>query len=160
MRSKLKLYFDTSVISAYFDSEKPQRQIITQKWFESDFANYECYISDLVLKEILNTKNESKRERMINLLSQFDFIELKINQDISELANIYIGRSNVLKNELSDAVHLACASYFEIYNVASWNFKHFINIEVIKEIHKVNAELNYKTLEIFSLLNLGGDKYG
>lgn len=160
MHTGLKLYFDTSVISAYFDSEKPQRQLITQKWFENEFDNFECYISDLVVKEILNTKNEFKRDSMINLLAKLDFIELKINQEVSELADIYREKSIVLKNELSDAVHLACASYFGIYNVASWNFKHFVNIEVIKEIHNINTQLNYKTLEIFSLLNLGGDKYG
>ena len=31
---KIKLYLDTSVPSAYYDSSKPIRQLITQKWFE------------------------------------------------------------------------------------------------------------------------------
>ncbi|MBN8569190.1 MAG: PIN domain-containing protein [Ignavibacteria bacterium] len=160
MHTGLKLYFDTSVISAYFDSEKPQRQLITQKWFENEFDNFECYISDLVLEELEATKNDKKRSDMIDLTAKFEFIVLKLNPEIFELADLYMAKSKVLSTERSDAIHIACSTYFEVNNIASWNFKHFVNIEVIKDIHEVNKQLNYKITEIFSLLNLGGEKYG
>ncbi len=31
-----RLYLDTSVPSAYYDTSKPIRQLITQKWFENE----------------------------------------------------------------------------------------------------------------------------
>ena len=37
---KTKLYLDTSVPSAFFDTSKPMRQLITQKWFENEAARY------------------------------------------------------------------------------------------------------------------------
>ena len=52
---KLKIYLDTSVISAHFDFKKPVRQLITQKWFEDEIVRYESFISDTVLQEIGNT---------------------------------------------------------------------------------------------------------
>jgi hypothetical protein len=38
---KTKLYLDTSVPSAYYDTSKPLRQLITQKWFENDAHQYD-----------------------------------------------------------------------------------------------------------------------
>lgn len=157
MSARLKLYFDTSVISAYFDSEKPQRQLITQKWFENEFYNFECYISELVVAELTNTVNFEKRMNMMGLIKEYKFQELNINDEIEELAERYREHSKILSKEKSDSIHIACASYFNIETIVSWNFKHFVNYEVIKNIHKVNSELNYNIIEIFSLENLGGN---
>ena len=41
-----KIYLDTSIPSAYFDTSKPLRQLITQKWFENNASTYELYISN------------------------------------------------------------------------------------------------------------------
>jgi hypothetical protein len=41
---KTKLYLDTSIPSAFFDTSKPMRQLITQKWFENDASGFELYI--------------------------------------------------------------------------------------------------------------------
>jgi predicted nucleic acid-binding protein len=54
---KKKIYIDTSVISAYFDLNKPARQIITEKWFDNDIAEFKPFISTLVLQEIGNNTN-------------------------------------------------------------------------------------------------------
>lgn len=35
---RIQLYLDTSIPSAYYDTSKPVRQLITQKWFEHDAA--------------------------------------------------------------------------------------------------------------------------
>jgi len=40
---KLTLYLDTSIPSAYYDTSKPVRQLITQKWFEHKASLYELY---------------------------------------------------------------------------------------------------------------------
>jgi predicted nucleic acid-binding protein len=54
---KLKIYLDTSVISAYFDFRKPIRQLITQKWIQYNAKEFEIFISTLVLDEILTVEN-------------------------------------------------------------------------------------------------------
>lgn len=156
MHTGLKLYFDTSVISAYFDSNNKERQIITQKWFETEFDNFECYISELVIEELGNTSNFEKRMNMLALIKEYRFNELHIDKEVVKLSERYRERSLILMNEKSDSIHIACATYFNVNNIVSWNFKHFVNYKVIKQIHEVNLELNYKITEIFSLENLGG----
>ena len=54
---KMRIYLDTSIISAYFDYRKPVRQLITQKWFQNDIKNFESFISSLVIQEINNNKD-------------------------------------------------------------------------------------------------------
>ena len=49
---KIRLYLDTSIPSAYFDTSKPLRQLITQKWFENEALSYEMYISVIAIEEI------------------------------------------------------------------------------------------------------------
>jgi len=47
---KLRLYLDTSIVSAYFDKRKPTRQLMTQKWFQNDLKDFLAFISTLVIE--------------------------------------------------------------------------------------------------------------
>ena len=49
---KTKLYLDTSIPSAFYDTSKPVRQLITQKWFENEADSFDLYISTLTIEEI------------------------------------------------------------------------------------------------------------
>ena len=56
-----KLYLDTSIPSAYYDTSKPLRQLITQKWFELEIKKYELYSSVVTIQEINKLENKDKR---------------------------------------------------------------------------------------------------
>ena len=62
----LKLYLDTSVPGAYYDTSKPVRQLITQKWFEYETPEYDLHISNLTLEELSKISNAEKREAIKN----------------------------------------------------------------------------------------------
>ena len=54
---KVKVYLDTSIISAYFDMRDKKRQEVTKKWWkEVLIKNCEVYISELVERELNKTK--------------------------------------------------------------------------------------------------------
>jgi len=52
---KLKIYLDTSVISAQFDDRNPDRRMLTEE-FWMRIPQYEVYVSDLTLDEIEKTR--------------------------------------------------------------------------------------------------------
>jgi len=155
LQSKLKLYFDTSVISAYFDSQKPQRQLITQKWFESEFDNYECYISDLVEAEINATKNSDKRSSMVEFVNQYKFSKFKMNEEAFALSILYRQTSDILKNEINDTIHIAVATLNNIDVIVSWNFKHIVNVQSLIDIHNINDKMDLKIIEIVTIDSIG-----
>jgi hypothetical protein len=95
---------------------------------------------------------------MLDLIRDFEFQILEINDNIINLAKLY--RNEVLKKEISDSIHIAVASYYKLDSIVSWNFKHIVNLDTMSAIHKINIKNNYSIIEILSPQNLGGNKYG
>lgn len=156
----MKLYLDTSIPSAYFDYSKPVRQLITQKWFENDASLYELYISVITIEEIELLKNINKKNKIKDLILNYNVKVLKISSEAIELANKYINAGAVPKSEPEDAYHIAIATVNNIETLASWNFKHIVSINPIRKIHEVNRKFNYPLIEIGSLELFGGSRYG
>jgi len=153
-----KIYLDTSVISAYFDFHKPLRQIITQKWFLQNAKEFEIFVSALVIREINNNTDDVLLTNMLNLLNFYSISVLELNEDIYHLAGLY--RGQILTNEINDTIHIATASYYGADAIVSWNFRHIVNLKTMKIIHGINIRENYPAIEILTLENIGGDKYG
>lgn len=155
---KLKIYLDTSVISAYFDFKKPVRQLITQKWFENEIQRYDTYISDVVVQEIQNTKDTELRTNFVKLIDDISPTLMPITDFEDELAIKY--RAAILKKEINDTLHIASASLARLNAIVSWNFHHIVNLETMNAINDINLIENLNMIEIVSPENLGGSKYG
>ncbi len=156
--SKLKVYLDTSVISAYFDFRKPVRQLMTQKWFQNDLENISPYISSLVVEEIGDHPDVVIRREMMEFIDRHELSLLEVNDNILEIAAIY--RKNIIPHEINDSIHLATVAFYKLDAVASWNFKHIVNLATIKAIHNLNRLKGLASVEIVTIENLGGNKYG
>lgn len=156
----MKLYLDTSIPSAYFDNSKPIRQLITQKWFENDASLYELYISVITIEEIEQLKNINKKNKIKDLILNYNVKVLEISSEAIELANKYINTGAIPRAEPEDAYHIAIATVNNIETLASWNFKHIVSINPIRKIHEVNKKFNYPLIEIGSLELFGGSRYG
>lgn len=76
------------------------------------------------------------------------------------LANTYIAEKVVGKTSTSDCRHIALATINKVDVVASWNFKHIVNLDKIKGYNSVNLRSGYMMVEIRSpkdLINYGND---
>ena len=51
MRRKIRVYLDTSVISALFDERNPERKSLTEA-FSAEIGNFETFISEITVAEI------------------------------------------------------------------------------------------------------------
>ena len=67
--AKSKIYLDTSILSAYFDSRKPMRQLMTQKWCQNDLKNFSPFVSTLVLEEINAHPDKDESNKMLRLIN-------------------------------------------------------------------------------------------
>lgn len=110
------------------------------------------------MKEIENNIDEELELKMKDFINSNPITILELNNDINDLATLY--RQEILLNEINDTLHIACASYYDLDMIASWNFKHIVNFNTINTIHKINLHKKYNLIEIVSLENIGGDKYG
>lgn len=75
---------------------------------------------------------------------------MNLTQEAIELANTYIAEKVVGKTSLEDCRHIALATISKVDVLASWNFKHIVNLERIKGYNSVNLRNGYQMLEIRS----------
>lgn len=157
---KTRLYLDTSIPSAFFDTSKPMRQLITQKWFENEASGFELYISTLTIEEVNRTGNPEKLLNIRRLLTKSNVTLLDLTDTAITLGEYYMHGGAIPFSEPEDAYHIAVATVNGIETLASWNFKHIVSINPIRKIHQINLKNGYQIIEIGSLEIFGGAQYG
>ena len=143
---KQRIYIDTSVLGGYFDEEFKEA---TRSFFER-FENNEIIfiVSDLLDVELIGAPKNVKE--LLHNYSADKFERIELTEDAIKLANAYIDEKVVGKTSLEDCRHIAMATINKVDVLASWNFKHIVNLERIKGYNAVNLKLGYQMIEIRS----------
>ncbi len=147
---KLKLYLDTSVINfALADDISEEDLKATQRLCkEINEGKYTAVISEVVLREIKNTRDKSKRDRLIGFVENIQLEEdLEINDEVKMLAERYVNEGIIPLTYWDDALHIALASVNEVDILVSWNFKHIVRHKTRMEVTGVNTMLGYKNID-------------
>lgn len=87
---------------------------------------------------------------MLHNFSADQFERIELTEEAVKLANTYIEEKVVGKTSLEDCRHIALATIHKVDVLASWNFKHIVNLERIKGYNSVNLRLGYQMIEIRS----------
>jgi hypothetical protein len=76
----------------------------------------------------------------------FEHVELTLEAEV--LAENYIAEEVVGHASLEDCQHIAIATINKVDVLASWNFKHIVNLSRIRGYNSVNMKMGYIVLEI------------
>ena len=131
---KQRIYIDTSVVGGYFDIEFREDTIKLFERLKNDEVIF--VVSDLLDLELLNAPTEV-REHLLNYSANC-FQRVDLTEEAIELADMYIEEKVVGKTSLEDCRHIALATISKVDVLASWNFKHIVNLERIKGYNSVN----------------------
>ncbi len=152
---KLKIYLDTSVISFVYADDSPEKQAITQEFFDDYLSKYDIFISNMVLTEINHTQDPALKERLKQIIKKYDLNIAKISEKDQEsifgLAQKYVKERIIPKKKFNDAIHIAICVYYEFDILLSWNFRHLANINKQIQVNIVNRKEGY--LKELFLLN-------
>ncbi|MCX6149003.1 MAG: hypothetical protein NTX22_00600 [Ignavibacteriales bacterium] len=141
-----KIYIDTSVIGGYFDEEF---KAVSRKFFK----RLEQKEIIFVLSDLLNLELINAPRRVRELLNKFPkncFEYVIFTEEAADLADKYVTEGVVGKTSIEDCRHIALASINRVNVLASWNFKHIVNLEKINGYNSVNIKSGYGILEIRS----------
>ena len=144
---KIKIYLDTSVISALFDDRNPERQDLTKIFFEK-LHQFDVYISDIVQTEINKIKSEELKQRIKSVIKNYKILFL--NEEITQLADEYVKNNAIPANYKEDSLHIAYATLNDIDYLLSWNFRHIVNLKTKQIINIINLRLSYPELKIIT----------
>ncbi len=144
--NKQKIYLDTSVIGGCFDKE-------FSKWSLSLFRDIKYGLFIPVTSEVVKVEIK-KAPEFVRLkfkeLLDYNPLILDLDKEVLELAKIYQDRKVVPIKYFEDALHIALATINNIDILVSWNFKHIVRYDKIRFFNSINLELGYKTIEIYS----------
>jgi predicted nucleic acid-binding protein len=141
-----RIYIDTSVVGGYFDEEFSET---TKRLFER-LENNEIV---LVISDLLDLELTGAPRNVRELLYNFSpdkFERVQLTEEAIQLANRYIAEKVVGKTSLEDCRHIALATIYRVDVLASWNFKHIVNLDRIKGYNSVNYRYGYPMIEIRS----------
>lgn len=145
-----------SVVGGYFDEEFKEA---TAMLFERLDNNEIIFVvSDLLDLELINAPQQVREHLLKYSADKFQRVEL--TEEAIKLAGTYIDEKVVGKTSLEDCRHIALATIYKVDVLASWNFKHIVNLDRIKGYNSVNLRLGYSMIEIRSpkdLVNYGND---
>jgi predicted nucleic acid-binding protein len=156
MLVKQKIYIDTSVVGGYFDEEFKEATTALFQRLENEEIIF--VVSDLLDLELINAPQ--KVRELLHNYSANKFFRVELTEEAIKLADSYISENVVGKTSLVDCRHIALATINKVDVLASWNFKHIVNLDRIKGYNSVNYKLGYQMIEIRSpkdLVNYGKD---
>ena len=139
-----RIYIDTSIVGGFFDKEFEKET----KLFFQRLENKEVIfvVSSILSKELYDAPEHVKT--LLQKYSKSCFEEVEMTNEAEQLANRYIAEKVVGKTSYEDCCHIALATIHKVDVLASWNFKHIVNLERIKGYNGVNLKMGYSIIEI------------
>ena len=101
----MKVYLDTSVLSALFDARNPERQELTKEFF-SRIDEHEVFISELTRVEIEETPDEELRDKMRGVIA--DVHVLPSQEAVEQLSGEYVKQGAVSEKYPGRCVSYRC----------------------------------------------------
>lgn len=137
-----RVYLDTSVFGGYFDSEF---EISTKNFFKILISQkVRILVSEILELEIYQAPNQ-----VVELYESLSNIEqVELTNEAQQLAELYINEKVVGRTSIADCQHIALATIYKADVLASWNFKHIVNLERIRGYNSINFREGYQMTEI------------
>jgi predicted nucleic acid-binding protein len=147
MEEKIRIYLDTSVISAYFDERNPERKFLTELFFKQ-IEMFDAYVSEVVLAEIDDTRDLQLRAKLRD--KAISLKVLPIEEESRTLTDEYVKHEAIPSDYPEDALHIAISTMNKIDYLLSWNFEHIVRVKTRRIVNMVNASFGYPDLEIIT----------
>ena len=140
----IHVYTDTSVVGGCFDKEFKEYSLALFEEFKTGAKK--LILSDLVKME-LELASDQVNKKVDEVPGRFK-VEIKSTVKAATLAATYIAQGALSNKCYNDALHIALATLHNADVLASWNFKHIVNLDRIKLYNSINLQMGYRSIEI------------
>ena len=139
-----RIYVDTSVFGGYFETEFDTH---TKPLFDK-ITKGQIILLYSQMTEIELSKAPENVRTLIKRIPEQHIEFLTVTDEARYLAKQYITEKVVGKTSNSDCLHIAIATINNADILASWNFKHIVNINRIRGYNGINLKNGFRMLEI------------
>ena len=153
---KKSVYIETSIPS--YLTARPSRDVraaawqqLTAQWWDEARKNYDLFTSELTVVEASAGNPEAAKRRLDSIN---EIPELKIDEEVQELAERLIAEDGVPRAAEADALHIAVAAVHRIDYLLTWNCRHIDNAAKKPIIRAICVNMGYSYPEICTPMEL------
>lgn len=152
----LRIYCDTSVIGGCLDEEfaEHSRQFIA----EVVAGNFVILVSELLVEELTNAPAQVRHILDSLPVEQMEYVV--IDEEVESLRDAYLEAGILSLRWRDDATHVAAASVAGADAIVSWNFRHIVRLDLMRQYNDVNPQKGYRHLTIVSPLEVVYEPHG
>jgi predicted nucleic acid-binding protein len=143
---KPRVYVDTSVVGGCCDEEFAEWSLRLFEDFQ--LGHLLAVVSEVTEAELVLAPPEVQ-ERYARLLETGVEV-VTVTAEAEELAGQYPAHGILSETFRNDALHIAIATAANVDVLVSWNFKHIVRFDKIRQFNAVSIEAGYKPIQIFS----------
>ena len=143
---KLRIYVDTSVVGGCFDPEFAEwSNRLLHRFRRGDFT---AILSAVTAGEVERAPETVRGiyDELVGIGSEV----LLVSSEAMDLLAAYEGRRVLGPRFRNDMLHIAVATVAEADVLVSWNFRHIVPYDRIRDFDSLKMELGYKQLAIYS----------
>ena len=142
------VYIDTSVIGGCFDAEFSEA---SQRFFAMARAGLlKLVVSQLLIDELRGATDRVRE--VFEQISESQILRVPYTVEAYRLRDAYLTAGVVGRTSIDDAHHVAIATVHSADMIASWNFKHLVNVARMQRFNEVNEAEGYSAVSIHSPL--------
>ncbi len=133
------VYIETTVVS--YLAARPSRELLaaarqqmTHEWWRERRSAFACYVSQIVLDEIIGGDAEAAKARMALVE---DLPVLKATVQAEHLTQAILAAGVMPARAVRDAAHIAVAAANDIDYLLTWNCRHLANAQIARRVSLV-----------------------
>ncbi len=156
---RLRIYFDTSIISHLDQQDTPEKMAETHRlWERVKAGDFDVVLSDLDFDELAKC-NTQKRNILAGYLAQIQYKRVEIDANTLRVADKMVDLGILKQRSYEDCQHIAAAVVSGCDAVVSWNFRHIVNHKTMQGVKAITALEGRSDMLIYtSSALLGGDE--
>jgi predicted nucleic acid-binding protein len=139
-----RVYIDTSVVGGCFDAEFEEASLRLFELFHT--GDLIAVVSRLVLSEVQGAPPTVRA--MLARIPSAHREDVRVTREAVGLAKRYVAAGVLGRAMQADAHHIATATVHRVDVLASWNFKHIVNVRRIHGYNDVNLREGHSSVEI------------
>ena len=143
---KAKVYIETSVVS--YATARPSRDLIvaarqeiTRSRWNRILAEFDCYVSALVLQEAEGGDPDAAATRLSAITG---LPVLQIDEAAEALAKSLVVDGAIPEQKPEDALHIALSARDGVDYLLTWNFTHIHNAQMELRIRQIVERFGYQ----------------
>ena len=144
-----KIYLETTMFNYYYDTERDAHADTVKLFEEVKAGKYLAFTSVYAVQE-LSKAPEGKRDKMLELISEYGIATLGLSDEAEKLAEFYMREGIIPKKYETDGVHIAVAAVNDLDMIISLNFRHIVKKKTIEMTELVNIREGYRKVQIYT----------